>query len=207
MRYGRGARGTSNGRHAKVKCRAGGRRRRIIRPSGSGLDFDDGFLRGFFLGWLRGRRGLPVLLGARPGGDIERRVNGRRSGLVFGSESAAVVGGSRGDQAFDGDDHGEGLDLRGSAIAGHFGVQIGDLPEAGQDPVSGQAASAQFLGFLLDEPLLDGGAMLKHVGAHTRLGFEVGGGIGVKAGGFCGMTVGYGSREDQAGIGHFWIGP
>ncbi len=53
--------------------------------------------------------------------------------------------------------------------------------------------------------LLDGGAMLKHVGAHTRLGFDVGGGIGVKACGFCGTTVGHGSREDQAGIGHFLV--
>ncbi len=88
MRYGRlgGVRRTSNGRHAKVKCRAGGRRRRIIRPAGSGLGFGDGFLRGFLLGRVRGRlgvRGLSVLLGTRPGGDIEWRVNGRRGGLVF----------------------------------------------------------------------------------------------------------------------------
>jgi hypothetical protein len=78
------------------------------------------------------------------------------------------------------------------------------LPEAGQDPVSDQAAAAQFLRFLLDGLFLDGGPMLKHVGADTRLGFGVGGGIGVETDGFCGTTVGH-SREDQAGKRYFLV--
>ena len=62
------------------------------------------------------------------------------------------------------------------------------------------------VGFLLDELLLNGGAVLEHVGADTGLGFGVGGGVGVEADGFGGLTVGHGSREDQAGKGYFLIG-
>ena len=53
--------------------------------------------------------------------------------------------------------------------------------------------------------LLDGGPMLMHVSADTRPGFGVGGGIGVETDGFCGTTVGHGSREDQEGKGYFLV--
>jgi hypothetical protein len=46
--------------------------------------------------------------------------------------------------------------------------------------------------------------MLKHVGVDTRLGFDVGCGIGVETDGFCGTTVGH-SREDQEGKGYFLV--
>ena len=76
-----------------------------------------------------------------------------------------------------------------------------------------QMKTAQFLhgtpgqvGFLLDELLLHGGAMLEHEGADTGLGFGVGGGVGVEADSFCGTTVGHGARENQAGEGYFLIG-
>ena len=59
---------------------------------------------------------------------------------------------------------------------------------------------------MLYELLLDGGAMLEHVGADLGLGFDVGGGVGVEAGGFGGLTVGHLAREDQAGESHFLIG-
>jgi hypothetical protein len=42
---------------------------------------------------------------------------------------------------------------------------------------------------LLDELLLHGVAVLEHVVADTGLGFGVGGGVGVEADGFGGMTV------------------
>ena len=62
------------------------------------------------------------------------------------------------------------------------------------------------VGILLNELLLNGGPMLEQVGADTRLGFGVGGGVGGEADGFGGTTVGHGSREDQAGKGYFLIG-
>ena len=62
------------------------------------------------------------------------------------------------------------------------------------------------VGLLLDELLLHGGAVLEHEGADTGLGFGVGGGVGVEADGFSGLTVGHGAREDQAGKGYFLIG-
>jgi hypothetical protein len=58
----------------------------------------------------------------------------------------------------------------------------------------------------VDQLLLHGGAVLEDVGADTRLGFGVGGGVGVEAHDFGGMTVGHGAREDQAGKGYFLIG-
>ena len=74
-------------------------------------------------------------------------------GADFFWEETARRSGPRGDQAFDGDDHGEGLDLGGNAVAGHFGVQVGDFPEAGQDLLAAQVQPAQFLRLLLDELL------------------------------------------------------
>jgi hypothetical protein len=109
------------------------------------------------------------------------------------------------DQAFDGHDQGEGLDLGGHAVASHFGVEVGNVPETGQDSVAAHVEPAEFLGILLDNLLLYGGAMLKHPGADTRLGFGVGGGVGVEADGIRGLTVGRGSREDQAGESYFLV--
>ena len=111
-----------------------------------------------------------------------------------------------GDEVLHGHDHGEGPDLAGDAASGHFGAEVGDFPEAGQYLFAVQVQPALSFGFLLDELLLNGGAVLEHVGADTGLGFGVGGGVGVEADGFGGMTVGHGAREDQAGKGYFLIG-
>jgi hypothetical protein len=112
-----------------------------------------------------------------------------------------------------GHDHGEGLDLSGNAASGHIGAEVGDFPEAFQYLFAVQIQAAQTVhgapgqvGLLLDELLLDGGAVLEHVGADTGLGFGVSGGVGVEADGFGGLTVGHGAREDQAGKGYFLIG-
>jgi len=105
-----------------------------------------------------------------------------------------------------GDDHGDGLDLAGDAASGHFGAEVGNFPEAGQNSFAVQVQPVQSVGLLLDELLLHGGAVLEHVGADTGFGFGVGGGVGVEADGFGGMTVGHGAREDQAGKGYFLIG-
>ena len=72
---------------------------------------------------------LPLV---KPGGGIDLRVYKRRGGFALGGAGAVVVG-SRGDQAFDGDDHGKSLDLGGHAVSSHFGTQVGDFPEPGQD--------------------------------------------------------------------------
>jgi hypothetical protein len=168
---------------------------------------------GFFLG--RGRLGVhvPALLtkphgrlhgtpgrAGRAGGFIDFRGNGWRYGLVLGGSGTAIR-----DEAFDGDDHGEGLDLAGNAASGHFGAEVRDFPEAGQDLFAAQMEAALFAGILLEGLLLDGGAMLEHVSADTRLGFGVVGGIGVEADGFGGTTIGHGSREDQVGKGYFLV--
>jgi hypothetical protein len=110
------------------------------------------------------------------------------------------------DEAFDGDDHGEGLDLGGHAVAGPFGFHVGDFPEAGQDLVAAYTEPAEFPGILLDELLLNGGTVLEHVGADTGFGFGVGGGIWVETGGLGGTTIVHGSSEDQAGKGYFLVG-
>jgi hypothetical protein len=43
-----------------------------------------------------------------------------------------------------------------------------------------QIQPAESIGLLLDELLLHGGAVLKHVGADTGFGFGVGGGVGLR---------------------------
>jgi hypothetical protein len=48
--------------------------------------------------------------------------------------------------------------------------------------------------------------VLEHEGANMRFGFSVGGGVGVEADGFGGLTVGHGAREDQASECYFLIG-
>ena len=114
------------GGHAGVKDRTGGRRG-VSRRAGSGFGLTRHagtggeapgagrliFLLGKCRAWL-GVDGFPLLL-AKPGGGINSRVNGRRRGFVLHRDSAAIR-----DQAFDGHDHGEGLDLAGNAAAGHF---------------------------------------------------------------------------------------
>jgi hypothetical protein len=54
--------------------------------------------------------------------------------------------------------------------------------------------------------LLYSGAVFEHVSADSRLGFGVGGGVGVEADSFGGTTVRHGARKDQAGKGYFLIG-
>jgi hypothetical protein len=151
---------------------------------------------GKFGAWL-GVGGF-VLLPGKPGGLIDLRVNGQRGGFFLRRHSAAIR-----DQAFDGHDHGEGLDLAGNAASGHLGAEVGDFPEAGQDLFAAQVQPALFVhgtlrgkpglagqvGILLDELLLNGGTVLEHVGADTGLGFGVGGGVGVETDGFGGATV------------------
>jgi hypothetical protein len=48
-------------------------------------------------------------------------------------------------------------------------------------------------------------ARCSSVGADTRFGFGVGGGVWVETGGFGGTAVSHGSREDQVGKGYFLI--
>jgi hypothetical protein len=147
--------------------------------------------------------GFPLLL-AKPGGGIDWRVNGWRGGFVLGGAGATVVVAIR-DQAFDGDDHGEGLDLGGHAVSSHVGVQVGDFPEAGQDSLAAQVQPALLLRLLLQEAIVHGGPVLEHVGADPGFGFGVGGGVGVKTGGFGSLTVGHSSRENQVGKGYFLV--
>ena len=149
---------------------------------------------------------------ARRRHQIERLIRSRR-GFLFRRGGETVNGGTVGDEVLHGHDHGEGLDLAGNAASGHLGAEIGDFPEAGQYLFAVQVQPAlSFHGtpgqvsLLLDELLLHGGAVLEHEGADTGLGFGVGGGVGVEADGFSGLTVGHGASEDQAGKGYFLIG-
>jgi hypothetical protein len=171
---------------------------------------------GFFQGLRRLGVHVPALL-TKPGGFIDLRGNGWRGGFVLGGRGTAIR-----DEAFDGDDHGERLDLAGNAPAGHFGAEVGDFPEAVQDLVAARSEPALSLhgtpgqvhgtpgqagqvGILLDELLLDGGAMLQHVSADTRLGFGVRSGVGVETGDLRGTTVGHVSSEDQVGERYFLV--
>jgi hypothetical protein len=151
-----------------------------------------------------GAGGFPLLL-AKPGGGIDLRVNGRRGGFVLGG-AGATVRIPIWDQAFDGDDHGEGLDLGGHAVSSHVGVQVGDFPEAGQDSLAAQVQPALLLRFLLHALFMHGGPVLEHVGADPGFGFGVRGGVGVETDGFGGTAVGHGSRENHVGKGYFLIG-
>jgi hypothetical protein len=74
-----------------------------------------------------------LLLAAKPCGGIDIRLGERRGGFLLGGAGATVR-----DQAFDGHDHGEGLDLAGDAAAGHLGAHFGDLPKAVQDLFAAQ---------------------------------------------------------------------
>jgi hypothetical protein len=151
-----------------------------------------------------GAGGFPLLL-AKPGGGIDWRVNGRRGGFVLGG-AGATVRIPIWDQAFDGDDHGEGLDLGGHAVSSHVGVQVGDFPEAGEDSLAALVQPALLLGLLLHELFMYGGPVLEHVGADPGFGFGVRGGVGVETDGFGGPAVGHGSRENHVGKGYFLIG-
>jgi hypothetical protein len=184
-------------RRAKARVR-----RRLSRRAGSVL--------GFFLG--RNRALLRVdgsgLLPGTPRGGMDLRLGGRRGGFLLRGDGETV-----GDEVFHSHDHRDGLDLAGNAASCHFGAEISDFPEACQYLLAVQAQPAQSLygtpgqvDLLLDELLLHCGAVLKHVGADAGFGFGVGGGVGVEADGFGGMTVGHGAREDQAGKGYFLIG-
>ena len=116
----------------------------MSRRAGSGFGLGEARVV-FFLGncraWL-GVGGFP-LLPAKPGGGIDFRVGGRRGGFFLGGAGATIR-----DQALHGNDHREGLDLAGNAAAGHFGAQVGDFPEAGQDLFAAQVQSTLSLGFL-----------------------------------------------------------
>jgi hypothetical protein len=188
---------------------SGGWRRSVCLCGGSGFGLG-GTKLVFFLRrcgvWL-GVDGFLLLL-AKPSGFIDIGFGERRGGFVLGGGGATVR-----DQAFDGHDHGEGFDLAGNAVACHFGAQFGDFPEAVQDLFAALFVLAQSLrgtagevGVLFEELLLHGGTVLEHVGADTRFGLGVGGGVGVEADGLGGGMVGHGSREDEASKGHFLIG-
>jgi len=82
---------------------------------------------------------------------MRRRDNSLRA-FIRCKDGAAIW-----DQAFDGDDHGQGLDLGGSAVAGPFGVQVGDFPEPSQDLLAAQVQPAHFLSLLLHEPFVYSG--------------------------------------------------
>jgi hypothetical protein len=167
-----------------------GSRLRLGGPGCAGLGFDVGT-------WLGG---FGLLLPAAPLRDVDLR-GGRGGGLGPRWGEAAV-----GDQAFDGYDHGKGVDLAGHAASGGFRVEIGQFPEPGQDLVTTKVKIAQPLGFLVHQFFPDGGAVLVHVGADAGLGFGVGSGVGIETDGFRGAAVIHGSGEDQVNIGHFLIG-
>jgi hypothetical protein len=150
--------------------------------------------------WSESRSGLEA-----GGGGIVLRVNGRGDGFVLSGAGAAVRI-PIWDQAFDCDDHGDGLDLGGHAVSRHFGVQVGDFPEAVQDSLAAQVPPAQFLRFLLHALFVYDGLVLEHVVANTGFGFGIGGGVRVKADGFGGLAVVHGSRENQMGKSYFLIG-
>jgi hypothetical protein len=82
-----------------------------------------------------------------------------------------------GDEAFEGQDHGHGLDLAGNVASGRFRVEIGQFPEAGQDLVAIKVQLAQPFDFLVDQLFLDGGAVLDHVGVDAGLDLGVSGGL------------------------------
>src|ERR1700735_10075 len=119
--------------------------------------------------------GMSVLLGAKLFGDVQWR----RGGLAVSANATSIR-----DQSFDGHDHGDGLHLGGHAVAGPFGFHVGNIPETGEDLVATCVEPAEVLRVLLYELLLNGGTVLKHPVADSRLGFGVGGSIGVEAGGF-----------------------
>jgi hypothetical protein len=85
-------------------------------------------------------------------------------------------------------------------------AKSGQFPEPGQDLVAAKVQLAQPFGFLVHQPFPDGGAVLRHVGADARLGFGVGGGVGIEADGFRGAAVIHGSGKDQVSKGHFLSG-
>ena len=119
-----------------------------------------------------------------------------RGGALFRLDGAAV-----GDEVFHGDDDGEGLDLAGDAVSGHFGAEVGNLPETLQHLIAFQVKALQALGLLLDSS-----AVLADVSANIGFGFDVGSGFGVEADGLGGLTVGHRARKDLAGEGYFLIG-
>ena len=97
-----------------------------------------------------------------------------------------MQGATVGDKVFHGHDEEERLDLAGNAAPGHFGAEVGDFPEAVQYLFAVQVQAVLSICFLVDKLLLYGGAVLEHVGADARFGFDVGGGAGFEAGDFGG---------------------
>ena len=67
----------------------------------------------------------------------------------------------------------------GSTASGHFEVEVGDCPEAGQDSVAGLFEPTLFVDVLVDKLLLNGSTMLEHVRSDSRLGFGVSGAVRV----------------------------
>jgi hypothetical protein len=67
----------------------------------------------------------------------------------------------------------------GSTASGHFEVEVGDCPEAGQDSVAGLFEPTLFIDVLVDKLLLNGSTMLKHVRPDSMLEFGVGGAVRV----------------------------
>jgi hypothetical protein len=174
-----------------------GGRSGLCHWAGRGLEFSVFLGRG--RGWL-GVDGCGLLL-AKPFGFIDFRGDRGRSGFVLLRDGATV-----GDEVLHGNDHGEGLDLAGNAVSGHFGAKVGEFPEAVEYFFTVEVQPVLFPGLLVDKLLMDGGAVLEHVVADAGFGFDVGCGVGVEADGFGGLTVGHGAREDQEGKGHFLIG-
>ena len=97
----------------------------------------------------------------------------RRSCHPNGSEFGLCM--TVGDEVLHGHDHREGLDLAGDAASGRFRAKVGYFPEAIQYIFAIQFQAVLFPGILLDELLLDSGAVLDHVGADMGCGFDVGG--------------------------------
>ena len=125
-----------------------------------------------------------------------RPASGRGRGLrPSRGGKAAIIHGCGRDQSFDGYDHRKSLDLAGDDASGHLAAKIGQFPETGQDLVATKVQPAQPFGFLVHQPFPDGGAVLNHVGADARLGFGVGGGVGIEADSFRSAAVIHGSGQ------------
>jgi hypothetical protein len=95
--------------------------------------------------------------------------------------------------------------VAGNAAAGHFGAQVGDFPEAGQD-LFAPRFSRRSPSVLARRAVAARRHGARSCSADTGLGFGVGGGVGVEAHGLGGTTIGHGSKEDQAGKSYFLIG-
>jgi hypothetical protein len=175
----------------------------------------------FFLRKWRVWLGVDSLLlpAAKPSGFIDLCWGQFRCGFVLGGASATVR-----DEAFDGHDDRDGLDLTCDAVTGHFGAQFGEFPEAVQDlfaalflAVQPLRSSTGQVGFLIGDGVTDIifghrwllGVMRKNIGTRVfeRLGKSLWPGRGLPGVGFLriswrkqGSMVGMDKKSRRSGM-------